>query len=367
MGARVQRDIVDGFLHDAKDRGFDDRRQPVLRAGLAQREGDALSLQTRFGKPTQRGNQAQIVEHRRAQIKDDAMDAAQRVLGQRVHLLEQRLGFRQTLGLGVVQRISQPGQELASLVVQFARDAFALLFLRRDDAAQQFAAELLALLASQPVRGGALLHARVEVTVPMLDFLHRVPDARAHGIERAREGADFIAAKSRDRRIQVARGNPAGSRGQRLHGDDDAARGEVDKDQVTRDDEDHQQKDALLKLMDRGEDFGFILPHGDAPLRLFERRKRQDLRLRPWRGGFRMAIVAGGDQGPVIADHLSQRVAVIAVHTDALGTGARENQPAPVNQVHVAGGPQPDRISEGAKVGIGEIDGHDERAADLTV
>src|SRR5947209_2723574 len=156
LRVRVLVDVGDRLLHHAEDGGLVLGREPLVETVPLAPDRDSLGAQVAIGVPVDRRAQAEIVEHRGAQVHDQAVDCVERRDRQLGLVLEARLG---------AQLHHQRGQALAGVVVQLARDAAALVLLRGD----QFAEELAHLRGA----GG---HARLQLVARLLQ-------RRAHALE----------------------------------------------------------------------------------------------------------------------------------------------------------------------------------------
>ncbi len=129
-----------------------------------------------------------MIEHGRAQVEDQFVNAVQRTLRHPAHGLQQLIDLPRLGHIGGLFRGVDEGQVLADIIVQLAGDALALFFLGRDHLAQQLAAHpLFALqLRIQP----AVLHGDRDVVADRGQQVSLVP------VELARlAGADAHAAQ----------------------------------------------------------------------------------------------------------------------------------------------------------------------------
>ena len=151
-------DVGQRLLNNAEDGRLDVGLQPGALA-LGQQLGlDAGALLKGADVAAQGGQQPQVVEDGRPQVGDDVVDFLQHLGVHRLHvgqLAAHRLRVAvQPVG-GGGQAQPQRGQRLPRAVVEFAGDALPLRLLGRDDAVEQFAAHLAALL-HLVVEGGVL-------------------------------------------------------------------------------------------------------------------------------------------------------------------------------------------------------------------
>ena len=132
LGLRVAGDVAEGFLDGAEDGGRDVR------------EGAASSPRTRTGRrcrpgrggarpPANGRKEAEVVEDRRAQVEDDAVEIVEgasreaRASSRRARVPASGAGER------ALEAESERGDGLAGLVVQLAREATALVLLRPEE------------------------------------------------------------------------------------------------------------------------------------------------------------------------------------------------------------------------------------------
>ena len=131
--------------------------------------GDAERLEVARGVPAHGGEEAEVVEDGGTQVEDDAVQVVEGASREALDLLEARA--RLALGQIAERALEPEGQgrdRLARFVVQLARDAHALAFLRAQETLEQFGAPVVAL------------------------------EARAHRLERAAEPADLVVGQRRD-------------------------------------------------------------------------------------------------------------------------------------------------------------------------
>ena len=148
-GARVPPHVVQSFLPDAKQHRFDLGRQAAFRADRFKRHGEFRAFGVLVREPTQCRHQAHIVEHRRAQIGNElaqVFNRAHRHVFQFRDLILRALRVLRHRLLDAAQAHAERGEPLPGLVVQFARDAFALFLLRRHRAFEQFTAQFFLFL-----------------------------------------------------------------------------------------------------------------------------------------------------------------------------------------------------------------------------
>ena len=112
-----------------------------------------------LGEPLDRGREAEVVEHRRAQVDDQAVQLVVHPVDQPAHVLEPpvrlAVDLRRARRERHVDADAQGRERLARLVVQLARDALPLVFLRRDHLAQQLLSHALAFLERRRWRSPA--------------------------------------------------------------------------------------------------------------------------------------------------------------------------------------------------------------------
>ena len=158
LGARVPGDVGDRLLHRrgrARSRARACSRRSAAAELAAHR--DAPRLEVALGVPADRREQPEVVEHRRAQVEDQAVQLLERAHGERPGL-RQAVARRRRRGQAAERGLDphrQRAQRLARLVVQLAREPLALVFLRRDHLAQQFLAPLRRAPASCAVEAAA--------------------------------------------------------------------------------------------------------------------------------------------------------------------------------------------------------------------
>jgi hypothetical protein len=142
---RVAGDVGQGLLADAKQRGRQLEGQGEVLRHL-HRAGDLRAALHVARQPLDGCPQPQIVEDARPQLRGDAADATDGVLDQ----LDQRGHARRCLAMVRIDLLVEKGQvhahageRLPELVVDLARDAYALLLAHRFDVGGQ-RAQLLA-------------------------------------------------------------------------------------------------------------------------------------------------------------------------------------------------------------------------------
>src|SRR5450759_2332284 len=145
LGLRVAGHVEERLLNDAEDRGRDFLGHAALDVLELAPDGDAERLDMARGVPAHGGEEAEVVEDRRAQVEDDAVQVVKGASREALDLLEARArpAFGQ-LAKRALEPKGQGGDRLARLVVQLARNAHALAFLSAQEALEQLGAPVIA-------------------------------------------------------------------------------------------------------------------------------------------------------------------------------------------------------------------------------
>ena len=131
-GLGVLGDVGQRLLHDAIDPGLGFGREPFIDAVLQQLDADAVPAAEPLQVPLDRRRQAEVVEHRGMEEPRQVADGVQRPLGDPARVVQRVDVDARGLHRSLRHREFDfdRRQYLADFVVQLARDAPPLLFLR---------------------------------------------------------------------------------------------------------------------------------------------------------------------------------------------------------------------------------------------
>jgi hypothetical protein len=182
IGARVLGDVVERFLRDSIEGGFDLGRQAIV----GETRGVEIGRHAHARRPVlqvvgQRRAQAEIVECRRPQLPHQVIDVAIELLG---HCLERfdlgrQLGMRRARILEGADAQRQRGQLFAELIVHLSSNAAPLVFLREDQPSQQLGASALGTLPFihfGAQRSVGIRELRRALLDPLLELIVRPPE-----------------------------------------------------------------------------------------------------------------------------------------------------------------------------------------------
>jgi len=141
--ARVAGDVGERLLHDAVGRNFEIDREPGRRERELEFDRNAGLAGKKFGLPVERGREAEVIEHARAERKRERPHALQEIVGDGERFVEGRAGFRG------FELKAQAGEELADLIVEFLGEGAALVFLHAEEARRERLGAALGVAADQ--------------------------------------------------------------------------------------------------------------------------------------------------------------------------------------------------------------------------
>ena len=138
LRAGVPDHVGERFLHDTIGRGLDVWREtPLSDASMLEVDANAACAEEPVEMPVKRGNEAQVVKHRRTQVEGHLAHEHDEVVDATAGFLEDAGGNVGGRAGAAIEVELQRGQFLANVVVQLARKVAALGFLDGDEAARK--------------------------------------------------------------------------------------------------------------------------------------------------------------------------------------------------------------------------------------